>query len=162
MSGIVCLRVCVSRFFRRLAFEVARALHFAAAVTVLTTLFFHAAHARPARIYLITGASSWGFTPVLHNKYLAYRSLGTQSTILKYEENNDVQELLISDGLGNLDQDNMHTLRFLESAPQQCFSLTRSSLGGTSRFGGLTSWFHRKTGLAEISYFTEAARLKVD
>src|SRR5436853_4781700 len=59
--------------------------------------------------------------------------------------------LLTSDGLGKLDQGNMHTLQFLKSAPQPCFSLTHSqSFGGTSYIGGLTFWFHCKTGLAEI------------
>ena len=81
----------MSCYFRRLSFEVARTLHFAAAVTFLTTLFFHAAHARPARICLITGAPSWGFALVLRNTILAYRSLGTQSAILGYSKDEVVQ-----------------------------------------------------------------------
>ena len=85
----------MSRLFRKLAFEAAHTLHFAAAVTVLTTLFFHAAHARPARIYLITGASSWGCALVLRNTSLAYRSLGTQSTILGYEEGDEVVQVVV-------------------------------------------------------------------
>ena len=88
MSGIVCLCVFMSRFLWRLSFEVARALHFAAAVTVITTLFFHAAHERRARIYLTTGASSWVFALTLRNTTLAYRSFGTQSIILGYSKDN--------------------------------------------------------------------------
>ena len=76
----------MSRFFQRLSFEVVRTLHFAAAVTVLTTLFFHAAHEKRARIYLITGASAWGFALTLRNTTLAYRSLGTRSAILGYSK----------------------------------------------------------------------------
>ena len=82
----------MSRFFRQLASEAAHMLHFAAAVTVLTTLFFHAVHARPTRIYLITGASLWGFALVLRNTYLAYRGLGTQSTC---EENNGIVQVVV-------------------------------------------------------------------
>ena len=52
---------------------------------------------------------------------------------------------------------------FLESAPQQCFSLTiHDHLVGRSTSGGPDFWFRRKTGLAEILYFTEAAGLTVD
>ena len=79
------------RFFRQLAFEVARVLHFAAAVMVLTVLFFHAAH---ARIYLIMGASSWGFALVFRNISLAYHSLGTQSATFSYGEEDEVVQVV--------------------------------------------------------------------